>query len=99
MQGGLYTCRAFHPTDTLFRIRVLPRTSASRAVPVMRSGASVWHWLVLAGTAGTAQADALSAAAADAYYADLWGEGYARKRQRIRSTSAVVRRTLAVGVA
>ena len=25
----------------------------------MRSGASVWHWLVLAGTAGTTQADAL----------------------------------------
>jgi hypothetical protein len=41
----------------------------------------------------------LSAAAADAYCSDLWGEGYARKRQRIRSTSAVVRRTLAAGVA
>ena len=25
----------------------------------MRSGASMWHWLMLAGTAGTTQADAL----------------------------------------
>ena len=41
----------------------------------------------------------LAAATADAYCSDLWGEEYARKRQRIRSTSAVVRRTLAAGVA
>ena len=33
-----------------------------------------------------------SAAAADAYCARLWGEGFDRKRRRIRATSALLRR-------